>query len=159
MQEELKETQINEMEVMAVDTTISNSLSTLSNSIKRVTSLNLNDEDDQVSLLTALQEVDVRLNDIAGEVLNVTGYYIEERPTEVVDEETGEVKTRNKYITFLFDESGKSYVSGSYSCYKSFVQAISILGAPSKKKVMKFKVAKVPAGTAGHNALKLIYVK
>lgn len=138
---------------------IGSDLSVFSADVKRVSSLDLSNEDDQIDLLNALQNCDHKLNDMVNQVIEVNGAYIEERPTEFVDEETGEVSTRSKYVTMLFGTNGETYVAGAYGVYNSIAQIAAIKGLPSKDNVMKLKVIKVPAKTAGHQLLKLILTK
>lgn len=137
---------------------ISHDLTTL-DSVRRITSLDLDNQEDKVQLLNALQNVDIKLNDIPDTIINCTGFYIEERPREEINEESGEVIKKHKYITFLFDDEGKSYLSGSFSCFQSFKLILSIIGRPTKENPIKLKVVKVPMGDNGHKALKLFYVE
>ena len=111
--------------------------------------MNLDDEDNKLSLYNSLQGCDVRLNDIKGTVLSVVEVFIEkkevaerdEKTDEIIyDEETGEVKTKIKYRTILFDDEGKTYVSSAYGIYNSLRQIISIFGNPSKDNIIKVKV-------------------
>lgn len=148
----------NEM-VVSNTNLISNDLSVFDSSVKRVTSLDLTNDDDQIKLLNALQNCDVKLNDIVGQTIEVNGCYIEERPTEFVDEETGEVTERSKYVTMLFGTDGKTYVAGSYGVYNSIAQIAAIKGLPSESNVIKLNVIKVPAKTQGHSLLKLMITK
>ena len=111
--------------------------------------MDLDDEDNKISLYNSLQGCDVRLNDIKGTVLSVVEVFIEkkevaerdEKTDEIIyDEETGEVKTKIKYRTILFDDEGKTYVSSAYGIYNSLRQIISIFGNPSKDNIIKVKV-------------------
>lgn len=111
--------------------------------------MNLDDEDNKISLYNSLQGCDVRLNDIKGTVLSVVEVFIEkkevaerdEKTDEIIyDEESGEVKTKIKYRTILFDDEGKTYVSSAYGIYNSLRQIISIFGNPSKDNIIKVKV-------------------
>ena len=149
----------NEMIISENNGLISNDLSVFDSTIKRVTSLDLTNEDDQIKLLNALQNCDAKLNDMVNEVIEVNGVYIEERPSEYVDEETGEVSNRSKYVTMLFGTDGKTYVAGAYGVYNSIAQIAAIKGLPSETNIVKLKVIKVPAKTQGHSLLKLIITK
>ena len=111
--------------------------------------MDLDDEDNKISLYNSLQGCDVRLNDIKGTVLSVVEVFIEkkevaerdEKTDEIIyDEEGGEVKTKIKYRTILFDDEGKTYVSSAYGIYNSLRQIISIFGNPSKDNIIKVKV-------------------
>ena len=119
---------------------IGSDLSVFSADVKRVSSLDLTNEDDQIDLLNALQNCDHKLNDMVNQVIEVNGAYIEERPTVFVDEENGEVSTRSKYVTMLFGTNGETYVAGAYGVYNSIAQIAAIKGLPSKDNVMKLKV-------------------
>ena len=78
---------------------------------------------------------------------------------EDFNEETGECIVRKKHTLMLFDENGKSHVTGSNACYKSFERIVAIKRAlPTREKPIKVKVVEVPAQTKGHNYLKLQYV-
>ena len=111
--------------------------------------MDLDDENNKIRLYNSLQGCDVRLNDIKGTVLSVVEVFIEkkevaerdEKTDEIIyDEETGEVKTKIKYRTILFDDEGKTYVSSAYGIYNSLRQIISIFGNPSKDNIIKVKV-------------------
>lgn len=111
--------------------------------------MDLDNEDNKISLYNSLQGCDVRLNDIKGTVISVVEVFIEkkevaerdEKTDEIIyDEETGEVKTKIKYRTILFDDEGKTYVSSAYGIYNSLRQIISIFGNPSKDNIIKVKV-------------------
>lgn len=138
---------------------ISNDISVFRNDIKRMTSLDLTNDDDKITLLNAMQNCDVKLIDVVDQVIELKGAYIEERPVEVVDEETGEVKNKSKYVTMLFGTDGKSYVAGSYGIYNSLMQLASVMGLPTESNKYKVKTIKVPARTQGHSLLKLVLVK
>lgn len=138
---------------------ISNDISVFKSDVKRLTSLDLSDNDSKIALLNAMQNCDIKLIDIVDQEIEINGCYIEERPVEVVDEETGEVKSKSKYVTMLFGTDGKSYVAGAYGVYNSLMQLASVMGLPTKDNTYKVKTIKVPARTAGHSLLKLILVK
>ena len=102
---------------------------------------------------------DYKLNDCIGQTITVIGATIGEYPNETTNEETGEVIIRKKHSLCLFDENGKSYVTGSGNCYYSFVGIITLKGMPTKDKPLKLEVVNVPAETKGHNYLKLKIAK
>ena len=62
-------------------------------------------EEEKKELFNALESCDVLLNDIVGTEIEIKDIYVEEK--QVVDDETGEVKT--KYRTIIFDNEGKTY--------------------------------------------------
>lgn len=131
----------------------------LSSNVKEVTSLNLEDEAQADMLLSGRSEVDHKLNDEVGSIINCIGYYISEREVTDISEQTGEEFTQLKHVLMLFDDKGESHVTGSNSCYMSFSDIISIKGRPSIEKPLKLKVIKVDAKERGHQYLKLAIVK
>lgn len=126
---------------------------------KRMTSLNLEDEEQIDMFLNAQSEADYKLNDCVGKIINVIGATIGEYPNETINEETGEVITRKKHSLCLFDEDGKSYVTGSGTCYYSFASIVALKGMPTKENPLKLEVIKVPAETKGHEYLKVKLAK
>lgn len=126
---------------------------------KKITSLDLNDPDQVDMLLNSMTEADFKLNDCVGKVITVVGVNISEFTNNTVNEETGENIIRYKHPICLFDENGKSYVSGSSMCYFSLMNIISFKGMPTKENPIKVEVIKVPSDTKGHEYLKLKYVK
>lgn len=126
---------------------------------KRLTSLNLEDPEQIDMFLNSQSEADYKLNDVAGQVLTVIGATIGEYPNETVNEETGEVILRKKHSLCLFDENGKSYVTGSGSCYFSFASIVALKGMPTKENPLKLEVIKVPAEVKGHEYLKVKIAK
>ena len=126
---------------------------------KRLTSLNLNDEEQVDMFLNSQSDADFKLNDCVGQVINVVGATIGEYPNETVNEETGEVIIRKKHSLCLFDEDGKSYVTGSGTCYHSFVNIVILKGMPTKENPLKLEVIKTPAEIKGHEYLKVKIAK
>ena len=127
---------------------------------KRITSLDLNDDEQVDMFLNAQSDADYKLNDCVGKVITVIGATIGEYPSETVNEETGEVITRKKHSLCLFDENGKSYVTGSGSCYYSFANIVALKKSmPTKEKPIKLEIIKVPAEQKGHEYLKVKIAK
>ena len=126
---------------------------------KRMTSLDLRDEEQVDMFLNAQNDADFKLNDCTGQVLTIIGATIGEYPNETINEETGEVIIRKKHSLCLFDEHGKSYVTGSGSCYYSFASIVALKGMPTKDAPLKLEVVKVPAETKGHEYLKVKIAK
>lgn len=127
--------------------------------IKKATSLNLEDEAQADLLLGAMSEVDYKLNDEKGKVLEVIGYYAQEIPYKTYNDETGEEIDRKKHTLTLFTSDGKSHVTGSNACFMSFNDIITIKGQPSKENPMYLKVIETPAKEKGHTYLRLKPVK
>lgn len=126
---------------------------------RRMTSLDLRDEEQVDMFLNAQNDADFKLNDCAGQTLTIIGATIGEYPNETTNEETGEVIIRKKHSLCLFDENGKSYVTGSGTCYYSFASIVALKGMPTKESPLKLEVVKVPAETKGHEYLKVKIAK
>lgn len=100
-------------------------------------------EKEKKELFNALESCDALLNDCVGQEINIKDMYVEEK--QVIDDETGDVKT--KYRTILFDENGQTYATGSYGIYNVLKKIVQIYGLPeSWEKPLKVKVAKRPIG-------------
>ena len=98
-------------------------------------------EKEKKELFNALESCDVLLNDCVGQEIEIKDIYVEEK--QIVDESTGELKT--KYRTILFDKSGQTYATGSYGIYNVLKKIISIYGLPTTwEKPLKVKVTKRP---------------
>lgn len=129
------------------------------NNRKEFTSLNPNDEADMDILLASDSNADYKLADEVGNQIKVIGVKATESEKADYNEETGEEFTRIKHTLMLFDEEGKSHVTGSNACYKSFERIISLKRAlPTREKPMILEVVQVPAQTKGHNFIKLRYI-
>ena len=123
--------------------------------VRKATSLNLNDEVQADMLLNSMSDVDFKLNDCIDKEIVVIGFYAVERPVEIFNEDTGETYTKYKHILMLFDEEGKSYVTGSNACFLSFNDIITVKGEPTKENTLILKPIKVDAKEKGHSYLKL----
>ena len=109
-------------------------------------------EKEKKELFNALESCDALLNDCVGQEIEIQDVYVEEK--QVVDEETGELKT--KFRTILFDKSGQTYATGSYGIFNVLKKIVSIYGLPNTwEKPLKVKVAKRPIGN-GKQSLTLI---
>lgn len=100
-------------------------------------------EKEKKELFNALESCDALLNDCVGQEIEIKDIYVEEK--QIIDDETGEMKT--KYRTILFDENGQTYATGSYGIYNVLKKIVQIYGLPeSWEKPLKVKVAKRPIG-------------
>ena len=100
-------------------------------------------EKEKKELFNALESCDALLNDCVGQEIDIKDIYVEEK--QVMDDETGEIKT--KYRTILFDENGQTYATGSYGIYNILKKIVQIYGLPeSWEKPLVVKVAKRPIG-------------
>ena len=109
--------------------------------------------------LNSLQDADYLLNDCIGKVIKCIGVTLTETPVETTNEETGEVIVRKKHSMCLFDEDGKSYVTGSNACYMSFINIAQLKGMPSMLNPLMLEPIKVDAKEKGHSYLKLKVAK
>lgn len=122
---------------------------------KRMTSLDLENEDNVDMLLNSMEDVDFKLNDCVGREIECVGCYVIERPIDTYNEETGETITRKKHTLMLFDKEGKSYVTGSNACYMSFSNICTLKGLPTVENPLILKPIKVDGKEKGHSYLKL----
>lgn len=122
---------------------------------KKVTSLDLTNEEQMDMFINSQQEADYKLNDFAGKTIKFIGATIAEYVKDDIDEESGEVIQRKKHTLCLFDEEGKSYVTGSGSCYYSFAGIVSFKGMPTMENPLTLAIVKVPAEQKGHEYLKV----
>ena len=104
---------------------------------------------DQKKIFNLDSHVDNLLNDCEGELIRVKEVLIKryKKPMKepLIDDETGEIKT--KYRTILFDENGQTYATGSYGIYNILKKIVQIYGLPeSWENPLKVKVAKRPIG-------------
>lgn len=100
-------------------------------------------EKEKKELFNALESCDALLNDCVGQEIDIKDIYVEEK--QVMDDETGELKT--KYRTIIFDENGQTYATGSYGIYNILKKIVQIYGLPETwEKPLKVKVAKRPLG-------------
>ena len=122
---------------------------------KKITTLDLNDEEQVDMMLNSLQDADHLLNDCVGKLIECIGVTLTETPVESINEETGEIITRKKHSMCLFDVNGESYVTGSNACYMSFINIAQLKGMPTKENPLKLIPIKVDAKEKGHSYLKL----
>ena len=100
-------------------------------------------EKEKKELFNALESCDALLNDCVGQEIEIKDIYVEEK--QVVDQESGELKT--KFRTILFYVNGQTYATGSYGIYNILKKIVQIYGLPeSWEKPLKVKVAKRPIG-------------
>lgn len=112
------------------------------------------DEKEKKELFNALESCDALLNDCVGQEIEIKDIYVEEK--QVIDDETGELKT--KFRTIIFDKAGQTYATGSYGIFNVMKKIIQIYGLPDTwEKPIKVKVAKRPIGN-GKQSLTLTLV-
>ena len=111
--------------------------------------MNLEEKENMVALYNSLQECDVKRADVKGQEIEVVDVFVEKKEVAqrdektdeiIVDEETGEVKTKTRFRTILFGSDGKTYVSAAYGVYNSLRQILPIFGNPSKDNPITVKI-------------------
>ena len=122
---------------------------------KRITSMDLTVEENQDLILNSMQQADYKINDEIGQEIEVIGCVLSETPTQTTNEETGEIIERKKHSMILFDSEGASHVTGSNSCYLSFLQITALKGMPTRDNPLVLIPVKAPARTQGHEYLRL----
>lgn len=144
--EETKNTQTNTMEGALI---VSDNSMFASQEKQMFCTLDLAEKSNSVKLYNALQQCDVKINDVKGSIIEMKDVFIEvkdiperdEKTDEVIiNEETGEVVTKRHFRTIIFDTEGKTYVSAAYGVYNSLRQIIPIFGNPSEDNIIKVKV-------------------
>ena len=122
---------------------------------KRITSMDLTVEENADMILNSMQQADYKINDEIGQEIEVIGCVLSETPTQTTNEETGEIIERKKHSMILFDSEGASHVTGSNSCYLSFLQITALKGMPTRDNPLVLIPVKAPAKTQGHEYLRL----
>lgn len=144
MEETKNELQVMEGGLMKSDET----LLTSKNS-RRYCTMDLTKDENKITLYNSLQQCDVLLNDIKGQVIEMKDVFIEEKEVPVRDEktdevvyneETGEVETKIHFRTIIYATDGQTYVSSAYGIYNSLKQIIPVFGNPSEENIIKVKV-------------------
>ena len=110
--------------------------------------MDLEEKENMIKLYNSLQECDVKINDLKGSEIEVVDLFVEkkevaerdEKTDEIIFDENGEVKTKTRFRTILFDKDGKTYVSAAYGVYNSLRQIIPIFGNPTKENPIVVKV-------------------
>ena len=143
--EETKNTQNNIMEGALI---VSDNSMFASQEKQMFCTLDLAEKSNSVKLYNALQQCDVKINDLKGSEIEVVDLFVEkkevaerdEKTDEIIYDENGEVKTKTRFRTILFDKDGKTYVSAAYGVYNSLRQIIPIFGNPTKENPIVVKV-------------------
>ena len=108
-------------------------------------------KEEKKALFNALEKCDVLLNDCVGQEINIQDIYCEQGT--IIDEETGETKT--KFRTIIFGDDGQTYATGSYGIFNVIAKIIKSFGYPTEwSESLKVKVVKRPIGD-GKQALSL----
>lgn len=158
MEKEIEKT-TNENALVVASTELNAQIFEGESKVTKATSLDLTDDEQADMLLNAMSDVDYKLNDEVGKVLEVIGHFAQEIPVETINEETGEVLIRKKHTLMLFTKDGKSHVTGSNACFMSYSDIISIKGTPTVERPLFIEPVKVDAKEKGHTYLKLKIAK
>lgn len=143
MEETKNNTKTEERGLIVSDATVFNEAETF-----QFTTLDLSVMENKKALYNALQQCDVKINDIKGQTIEVRDLYIEkknvperdEKTDEVITDENGEVVTKKHFRTILIDTEGKTYVTAAYGVYNSLKQIIGIFGDPTPENPLTLKV-------------------
>lgn len=122
---------------MEQKTAITNELSEFKGNSKQVTTIKGDTIEEKKKLYNAIQQCDVRLNDIVGQKIKVKDFLIREYEKKDLDENGNH---RIGHTTILFDEQGKTYVTASNYFFNAFVQVLSTVGnleTPIEIKIVK----------------------
>lgn len=95
--------------------------------------------DEKKKLYNAIQNCDVRINDIVGQTIDVKDIYIREYEKKDLDENGN---PRIGHTTILFDKDGKSYVTASNYFFNAIAQILSAVGKLDQP--IKIKIVKKP---------------
>lgn len=85
--------------------------------------------EEKKKLFNALENCDVKLNDVVGQTIKIKNVYIQEYGR--VDKNTGE-PISNGHRTIIFDEAGKTYVTASNYFFVSMAKMLQALGTPEE---------------------------
>lgn len=136
-------------------------IDTLDDNVKRMTTLDLSQKENQVKLYNADTACDIKLFDIKGQELTIVDLFVEEKIVTKTDENenpifnkvTGEVETKKNYRIVLFGDDGKTYVSTAYGIYNSVSRICGIFGMPSEQNPIKVEVAERPLANSNRKSL------
>lgn len=124
---------------------------TVKNQDVKFTSLDLTKRENAVKLYNAMEECDVLLNDIKGQVIEVNNLYFERKEIadraesgEIIYNEDGTVKTKTHYRTIFFGTDGKTYVTSAFGIYSSLQRIIPIFGYPTEENILKLEITERP---------------
>lgn len=135
---------------------------TVKNQNVTFTSLDLTKRENAVKLYNAIEECDILLNDIKGQVIEVNNLYFERKEVadrddsgEIIYNEDGSVKTKTHYRTIFFGTDGKTYVTSAFGVYSSLQRIIPIFGYPTEENILKLEVTERPYKNTNKKVLSL----
>lgn len=120
-----------------MDNEVNNQLAVFKGNAKTFSTIKGETVDEKKKLYNAIQNCDVRINDIVGQTLEVKDVYIREYEKKDLDENGN---PRIGHTTILFDKDGKSYVTASnyfFNAIGQILNAVGTLDAPIKIKIVK----------------------
>ena len=116
---------------------ISNELSVFKGNAKTISTIKGETVEEKKKLYNAIQNCDVRINDIVGQTITVKDIYVREYEKKDLDENGN---PRIGHTTILFDEAGKTYVTASNYFFNAITQILVSVGnldTPIKIKIIK----------------------
>jgi len=133
-----------------MDNEVKNELALFKSTGKSVSTIKGETIEEKKKLYNAIQNCDVRINDIVGQTITVKDVYIREYEKKDLDENGNH---RTGHTTILFDTDGKSYVTASNYFFNAIAQILSAVG--NLDKPIDIKIVKKPTknGTESLSAL------
>lgn len=116
---------------------ITNELAEFKGNAKQISTIKGETIEEKKKLYNAIQQCDVRINDIVGQTIVIKDVFIREYEKKDLDENGN---PRIGHTTILFDEAGKTYVTASNYFFNALVQILSTVGnldTPIKIKIVK----------------------
>lgn len=98
--------------------------------------------EEKKKLFNAIQNCDIRLNDIVGQTIEVKDVYIREYEKKDLDENGN---PRIGHTTILFDKDGKTYVTASNYFFNAIAQILGVVRTLDQP--IKIKIVKKPTKT------------
>ena len=117
-----------------------NELAVVKSEEERICTKKVESLEEKKALFNALESCDVLLSNCEGQEIAIKDVFCE--PRTVIDEKTGE--TRTKYRTILFDVNGQTYATGSYGIYNMLERMFLIYGMPTWEEGVKVVVRRRP---------------
>ena len=155
----MEETQTTSLAIASNDLSV-NLFRKDANGTQKITSLDMEDPEQQDMYLNAKGDNVEYLKDHKDEELTIIGCVLTEREVEDIDDDTGEVRIYKKHSMTLFDEKGIAYVTGSNRAYNSFTELVAIKRClPTKENPMRIKAIGQQANEKGHEWLVIVPVK
>lgn len=135
-----------------MDNEVKNELALFKSTGKSVSTIKGETIEEKKKLYNAIQNCDVRINDIVGQTITVKDVYIREYEKKDLDENGN---PRIGHTTILFDTDGKTYVTASNYFFNAIAQILNAVG--NLDKPIDIKIVKKPTKT-GTESLSAMWV-